>query len=174
MAYALISQNGIFCHSCESPSTYMGVDLNPWAEVDDIIFSGSVDLELLRLRNISTVHYSLSFSQGTLDKLNDALYVKSKCNYSQIVEFEILGGNQSGIGIDLYCDGYSSLLKMGIGQNPDAFKEFNNNITPFGLLSSADKIEKYISFYKNITEKENLEPIAEGVEIMPYMIIRLL
>ena len=154
---------------------YGGVDRMPWFEIDEDFFSGELPKQLIQLRkdirqsnrdnNDIKLLFDLQQAIAVLDysnkndERNELVAVKSDV-LEQTKGTMNCDADIKWVGIDIYCQGYGSLIREGIFKAPEAFSSFKREINNFGLIGiDSDRTDKYVEEYINNASAYNLEEI---------------
>lgn len=177
----------IFIKSESFYKKYLGIDRCPWMIVDEKCYGNGLPESILRLRremfdsNIKGVSFGLV---GSIDELSVFCksYEKHEKKKSQIVAIGFLeevcnlsgdGGFDEIIGVDVYVDGYGSLINLGAVARPEIFAEHINKLNSNGLFCSGGQAKNYVDFYLSVAKKENLEFFDTNVKIFAYKVVNV-
>ena len=168
-------RRGAFVEDCPAPvdgKGYRGIDRMPWfdfyeAHLQDLLESAE-DRSLFSAWSKSKRVCGIS----VIDKLSDAQKILEVCNRifgcrNEIVQIreiskdEILSNKPIDfefIGIEVYVDGYGSMIRSGVFEHMEYFREYIPNLTNSGLLDNFDTVLDYARRYYGLAELEKVEP----------------
>jgi len=169
---------------------YSGVDRMPWFELDEDYFSGVLPSQLVQFRKemrrsnqgISDLTLSSDFSkvESVLEysnrnrALNELIALKSdaleRTKGSFFCDIEI-----KWLGIDVYCQGYGSLIREGIFKKPDSFSSYANGLNKHGLFDiNSMFIDIYTEYYIKNSKDFELEEITISEAQLDKILVGLL
>ncbi len=160
---------------------YGGVDRMPWFELDEGFFSKTLPAQLTQFRkeirtsNPDSSDFKLLFDLSKVvsifeysnqhDDINEIIVLQSDALRKTKGVFDC-DSEIKWLGIDVYCQGYGSLIREGIFKKPGVFSSFRNMINEFGLFHlDNDNIGNYIQHYFKSSKEHNLEEIPPSGDI---------
>lgn len=160
---------------CLNNKYYAGIDRMPWFDLDEKYYSGALSKEVREElekihRNISNyglpVSNELNLATMLLELSNqdsDANELVFLCKRGEKLP-SISGFELSDLGVDLYVDGYGSIIRNGFFSHNDSelIKVYEQHLNPSGIFNNNDEgiIEQYVKAYK---QSESVEPVEGAV-----------
>ena len=167
---------------CIRDTYYSGVSRMAWFDLDEYYFDGMLPQDLIKLRD-KIINENQDFSdiiilrdlQDTKDILcfsnqeddkNElcAVFSESLAKQKGVIEF---CSDIVWLGIDVYCQGYGSLIEHGVFTNPDLFSEFCMHLNNNGLFDmGSTHVNKYIEKYIEFSKSNNIESVYEVIDLI--------
>ncbi|MCG7945889.1 MAG: hypothetical protein N0C84_06030 [Candidatus Thiodiazotropha taylori] len=149
---------------------YGGIDRMEWFDIDEKYYNDTLPNDILKLRdkvidasrqynfNVCTclddAKKMLAFSNKDQDR-NDLIAISLYNKIENTIDAEFEG---ELLGCDLYCDGFGSLIREGIFNKPELFREYATNLNKNGLFDiNKNIIQKYTEMYEIVSVSNNLE-----------------
>lgn len=154
----------------QSSVSYNGIDRDPWWDLGELYYSGSLDerqqrvfrqLRASKLRSFSpgicfdleAAKEMLVLSNQTLVR-NELILVATQNEKPQLAEKSIV------LGLDCYIDGCGSLLRLGIFRKPELFEDFIELLNSNGMFDGINNLSMYMDAYVQRCHEGDLEPVS--------------
>lgn len=155
---------------------YRGFDRDPWLDIDDMAYAGSLSpeegdifnqieckrdvyLDCIKVEDFDFVHRVIEIS-NSISIRNEIIYLSTKEDKKLI---KIINGEKFYFrGFDFYNSGLGSVLRRGAFEKPEIFEEFHHMINGDGLFSTESDLLDYVDCYDGAYEANNLETMDKS------------
>ena len=90
------------------------------------------------------------------DEKNEMIFIESESSNVEINEKSHMK-TLAFLGMDIYENGFGSMIREGIFKDADIFSKFINSLNANGLFSDLETVERYKSFYESESKIDKLE-----------------
>lgn len=142
-------------------------------DLEDSFYAGKLPDEFLKVRekvNEQKLHFADHVLVKKLDLARRVLEFSNRDNnhneiisiyadrFAKYIEPWKLPENSMNLGVDVYQDGFGSLIREGVFNRPDLFSRFVGELNENGIFQD-DKnfLEGYCYFYRATQEKHDIE-----------------
>ena len=169
---------------------YGGVDRMPWFEIDEDYFSGVLPEHFIQFRKDlqkkNKDRHDLELTPDASRAVSVLGYSNKNAELNEVIalwsdELERTKGcffcehEIEWIGIDIYCQGYGSLIREGIFRKLEVFSLFVSYLNAHGLFQIANEmICDYIEFFIRVCKENRLEEIERETASLDIISVGIL